>query len=597
MKRFAWVPILLLLALAAIKPAAAGGFTSRERLDPTLSCQIRVGLGGYMQQGGMLPVLFEFENSGESRLVSVRTGPRIQASATFSVPAGSGIQRFLYLPVPFNYAYHMRNVWFTDAETGRELAETHVYNMGSSVRYLGSGPSSPYMRTVTRSSSGRAPTLAGISLSGRKTFAVNEDLDSRYKLQVQKVSQGRLPDRWVGYTCLNLVILDYDVWQSPSLRREPLMHWMAMGGVCLLVDAPSGAKSGFREQLAKSTPFVGEWQSQGSLLPVGMGHVMMVDSESLTMTHRRFFPSEVSPRRTVITNAYDSPYKPDVQGVGSLPFWPVLLLLTVFAALVGPLGWWYLVGKKQMGLLYYIAAPTLSLTVIALVVVADIFHEGVTPKVSCHAVRLLDQRVKKAVSLSQFGIYAPFSLGGDLEGHPDEVAHFLSMGDSSRSYSAQMKGFSIRRASDRRIYGGVLPAREKAWFGREWIGLERRRLVVWEEDGRIAVENHLDCDLKDLLVHLNGKYAEFESLAAGQKATAHPSQSQPEHRFLQPDPGSWIQGLRSFVKKAAPLVKSFSRERNRGNFYAAEAEGCLDRHVWVDSFRPSGTSLLIVGRF
>ena len=587
MKRFASVTLVLLMLLTAAGPAAAGGLRAQKNLDPTLSCDVQMGLGGYIQQGGMLPILFEFENAGEARVVSVLAGQRVQATATFSVPPGSGIQRFLYVPVPYNYSYSLREMWFTDAESGRELAKLTTYSSGSSLQYVGQHSMfGPY--TPTRSRSGGGTPVPGISLSGRKTFAVNEDLDSRYKLTVQKVSESRLPDNWVGYTSLNVVIVDYDVWQSPTLRREPLMHWMAMGGVCLMVDAPSGAKSGFREEVAKSAPFVGEWQDGGRVLPVGMGGAMFVDSGSLTVTHRRFFPAELQPVGTTTRNAYGSSSGPEVEGVGTLPFWPVLMLLTVFAALVGPVGWWYLVGKKQMGLLYYVAAPSLSLGVVVLVIAADIFHEGVTPRVSCNAVRLLDQRVKKAVDLSQFGVYAPFSLSGNLTGDQDEVAHFLSLGGGSRSYPVPQRGFSVRRAGDRRIYGGVLPAREKAWFGREWIGLERQRLVVWEEDGKIAVENHLDCTLADLLVNFDGKYAKFDTVAPGQK--------------LAVEPGNRTSGVqdisgRGVTGKAERLVARLRRGESQGNYYVAESEDCVDRHVWLDSFRPSGTRVLIIGRF
>ena len=595
MKRIALIPLLLLMTVTAAGPAAAaGGLQAQKNLDPTLSCDIHVSLGGYMRQGGMLPILFEFDNSGEARVVSVRAGQNVYATATFGIPPGTGIQRFLYLPVPYDFTYMMRKMRFTDAETGRQLADFHIFTSGgSSLQYVGHGAR---LRTVRPPSPrGSGTMLSGISLSGRKTFAVNEDLDSRYKLDTQKVSINRLPDNWIGYTSLNIVIVDYDIWQRPTLRREPLMHWMAMGGVCLVVDAPSGAKSGFRKEVAEVAPFTGEWRDGQRLLPVGMGGAMFVSSRDLTVTHRRFFPEEFNPSRSATRDPYDtSHFRPGVQGVGSLPFWPVLLLLTVFAALVGPLGWWYLVGKKQMGLLYYVAAPSLSLSVVALVVVADMFHEGVTPRVSCDAVRLVDQRVKKAMDLSQFGIYAPFSLGSSLVGNPDEVAHFLSLGNRA-DYRTRQAGFSIHRAEDRRVYDGVLPAREKAWFGREWIGLERQRLVVWEEDGKIAVENHLNCYLTDLVVHVNGKHAKFDSLEAGQKLTAEPAGGKPDYSISTS--GSWTGGGRSVISKAASLVEEYARGDGQGNYYMAEAEDCLARHVWVDSFRPSGTRVLIIGRF
>jgi len=95
-------------------------------------------------------------------------------------------------------------------------------------------------------------------------------------------------------------------------------------------------------------------------------------------------------------------------------------VLAAFGLMVGPLGWWYMVRKKQRGLFYYVLAPAVSLCVIVLIIVADVFYEGVRPRVSSAGVRLLDQRVQKVIETSQFGVYAPFAVG-QMKGSADEV--------------------------------------------------------------------------------------------------------------------------------------------------------------------------------
>jgi hypothetical protein len=153
------------------------------------------------------------------------------------------------------------------------------------------------------------------------------------------------------------------------------------------------------------------------------------------------------------------------------------------------------------------------------------------------------------------------------------------------------------REGDRRRYGGVLPTRMKAWFGRQELRLDRRRLVVWEEQGRIHVENLLECELRDLLVSHNGKGARFDRLGPGEKTSAAPIQ---RSELI----GHADQRLNDFRRAVSNTVPSkahdlgYNRMRTmllNGNAYVAEVRGQTAEHVWFDRFRVDTDTCFILG--
>jgi len=75
------------------------------------------------------------------------------------------------------------------------------------------------------------------------------------KLQAQRAALSVLPDSWIGYSGLNLVIVEQEVWASPAFDPQPIIDWVAMGGMCLIVDAPPEGRERVRSSLAAQAPF------------------------------------------------------------------------------------------------------------------------------------------------------------------------------------------------------------------------------------------------------------------------------------------------------------------------------------------------------
>lgn len=592
MKRIAFRPLLLGALLLALLPAAGSGATVKT-LAKGLKCRIELGVGDHLRPGSVLPIILEFQNTGQPRVVKVRTAGDVVVGDVFDIPAEGRTRRCLYMPAPGWVQNRVEALVFEDAERGRVISRVDWRDLARDLQfedYFGPGTHYAYLDPIEQ-----RLLVACVSESG--ALAVNERLDADYELVSNTAALSILPDRWIGYSALDVLIVTQKAWALPEFPRGPVIDWMAMGGVCLIVDASAEDRQRVGTELADDVPFAGVPGGAGDVIMVGLGGAAFVTRQALTESHAGFF-QKLGLRPDV--RGREKAGHPPIKDMSRAPFWPILAFLTVFSVVVGPLGWWYLVSRKGLGLLYYVAAPAVSLLAIGLVITAALLKEGITPRVSCHAARFVDQRVKKSIELAEFGVYAPFNIGTELRGRTGELPHFMSLARGPDDYGRSLVsdlGFTVKTDEDNQVYEGVLPTRQATWFGREAIRLERRRLLAWEEGGRIVVENHLNRNLDNLVVRYEGKFARFASLSAGQKAAAEPVSEETAGRFLDQHHGS-IRGMRGgcVVGKSTRLW-SLWRQRfdgADGGYVARLADGIAE-DVWLDSFKSEEpTSLILV---
>lgn len=570
---------LVVLALA-IAPARVAGQRTRLRISDELGCDVHFPFTGRIRQGVCLPLLLEFENRGPHRLIGVVVECNGSVSAAFSVRGAGVSKHWMYLPMVGEMIWELK-LSFHDEGAGR-LLRRHDWSglrLGAS---FGGGTSSQ--------------EVAMLVISREQAPTVSSDFCGSATLSVINAAPGSLPDAWIGFSPVDLVAVTHAAWVSPRMNVEPLTNWVAMGGTCLIVDAPADGRRAITRSLAEGLPLVAE--AGNATVEVGMGQIMFVDRAALLQAGP--FPGRTGVGGTLFPTGFERRSLHPKLSVGeNPPFVPVLVLLVIFSVLVGPVGWWYLVIKKGRPLMYYAVAPLVSVCVVAVVITADILKHGVSPRAACTATELLDQRVKKRVTLSQFVIYCPFTLGRALRGEVGELPHFLSFGrDGGRfgSFQLGLGGVSVATTAKDVVYAHALPARQKAWYARQSIQLDRRRLDIWKEAGKINVENHIGAPLRNLVVCCEGEYAVFERLDEGQKAGADPVDQEEAVQYVTtnltpaaPFVGSMIVGAREMSRRWQEAFESGA------NTYAALRAARFEELIWLDSARFSDSVSVIRG--
>jgi len=589
--------LLLVVSLAAMLGAPEA---HAQRLGVAiaegLSCDVSAPFSDPAIRGTVVPLKLQFSNGGPERGIRVVLESYGSVSAVFTLRGEGSSTRWLYVPVPGD-ALFGATLKFYDDRTGELLKEWVWGNL----RLSRSGaPSGTFAYPISGTISGLSDEMAVLVVAGARRPALPGSLAGSSSLSVSQASPGDLPDSWLGLCGFNIILVTGEAWNSSRMDVEAVLDWVAMGGLCLVAGASPEEQEAAVRQIEGRSPLTR--RTDGTVW-AGMGCIRFVDEEEarqLPLSDRR-----MGVRRNVIdVRAGRDSWHPLLQVDDRPPFAFVLVILISFSLLVGPLGWWYVVGKKKRPLVYYAVVPLASLSVVIAVVVADMVAQGFRPWAACMATELLDQRSQRRVTMSQFAVYCPSTVGRRLRGAPDELPGFVSLseGDSRRGFSAfGLGGLRVIYAADGPIYDGALPSRTKAWYSTQRLRLARERLEVWKENGRIHVENHLGAPLRGLVVAYEGEYAAFERLAEGESASADPLAAAEAVRLSRSvamkGPDQFRGGYVSDYGPTA-MCRRWQQAFDSGqNAFIAVRDGKYEELIWLDSARFTYCNSVIRGVF
>lgn len=540
-------------------------------------CRARIPFSVGSHFGAAIPLVVDFHNAGESRVIRAELinfgSVNSSASTVFAVPEGGSVRRFLYLPSMTTSYYSMQLNLF-DHERNRLLEE----------KGFGAIP------TVT------PKEMVVLTVSEDALPGIASNLCSGMSLNFSSIEPSLLPNRWIGLTGVDLVVVPHETWISPRMNQEPLLEWVTMGGTCLIVDTPEDAEEELIRALSEKAPFFGARDYRlraGSRkeIQAGMGRILLVEEQDLGLSNLfRGRPGRNADDRIVERTAYFSS-APVV--AGGLPFFVVLLFLVVFAVLAGPVGWWYTVNKKKAPLLFFLVTPAMSLGVIVIIVTVDLFKHGVTPTATLAAVEYIDQRTQARITLSGFRLFCPFTAGQTLRGDLNEQPYFFPRAGSKRDV-----GFNTFALADGVVHGNTLSAREPCEYAFDRITSERRRLEVWKEADEIIVENHLGATLCQLVVCCEGYYALFDRVEAGERQSESPSglKSAQKAYMRNVHPHRHVYPLKREIQLG--LTDHWLDDFNKGkNCYAALREEDLDDLIWIEGTRIKSGNAAIWGVF
>lgn len=542
--------------------------------------------------GETLPLVFEFTNHGQDRVIRVVVQQNGSTSAAFSLPGNRSVRHFVYLPA-LGERFFDPVILFYEGGSGRLLKEVEWNGLSIFNPRLKSTPSFTRIikrrpgATITGTSTNKElVNLLTISKGPRP--GISHDFCTPHDLNICSLENpDLLPDSWLAFKAVDVIVIPSETWSSSLGNAGPLLDWIALGGVCIVLDAPLHSREAILRNAAESVPFV---EINGDSIEAGLGRIEFLERRELSGVG--YEPGEPFKARSCIRNASLNPppaYTPKP------PFLPVLFFLSGFSILAGPGAWWYVVGRKKKALLYYTLVPLLSVAAIVFIVGVDFFKHGFFSRATCWAVELIDQNAKKRITLSQFVLYTPFSMGKTLQGRFNEQPHFLSLlsdGSSTHGFG----GLSINPGAQGVVYSGsAVAARRNIWYGLENIQLERRRLAVWKEGEKICVENHLGSPLNHLVVCCHGEYALFDRLGEGEKGGAVPiGKERASAAYIEAIAKTTVPETIGDAMNAG-LASRWHRTFLSGrNTYAALRSGNFEELTWIDSARFSPGSFSII---
>jgi hypothetical protein len=107
-----------------------------------------------------------------------------------------------------------------------------------------------------------------------------------------------------------------------------------------------------------------------------------------------------------------------IPGVGTVPVFAFLTLITVFTIVIGPLNYYWLQKRRRLAAMV-LTVPLLAGVTCVLLFAYSLISDGFSTRSRVHSFTWLDQERKSAVALSRICLYAPFAPSSGLNFSPE----------------------------------------------------------------------------------------------------------------------------------------------------------------------------------
>jgi hypothetical protein len=548
---------------------------------------------------GYMPVRFDITNSAGAREIEIvgsgmrfyrgRGGSQITSNVRQAVRLERGSRVRITIPVPV-YA-DSESMRFEIRENGRLLERLNYGGYTSRIPaehasvLIVADAAGPFGRVA--SSWIRTSTTPTSVLLGRGTVSVSPKPASPPAAPMDLVlAPGRIPENWLGYTSLRAVVIAPLEWTELSeAQKNALITWTACGGDLFFVDGPIEAL--FPPGQAPSA-------SPGSTRAYFFGRIHLISADAITAEG---LATTVSRTRTLQDANFSLPasgvghwlsmgargFRLPIPGVGGVPARAYLLILIVFAVIIGPINYW-LLHRARRQVLFVLTTPLIALIFIALLGGYVLAGEGLSVRGRAVTFTMIDQARKQAVSRASMTLYAAgLTPRGGLRFGRDEAVFALG-----RDGEGTREGLTLDFTDEQRFASGAIHARTPNNLETIAFRPARERLEFNRDGSAIQVVNGLGARLEALVYRDGGQvYSLANPLEAGERAVLRPG-AVDTVRFVQQ--GNLLSARFEHLLQRQPAGSYFA-VLDRSPFWNPGLEGVDEResyHVvfgWVDGQR------------
>ncbi len=376
------------------------------------------------------------------------------------------------------------------------------------------------------------------------------------------LSPSALPDKWIDYSGVDYVAISQSALDSLSAgQRDSLLDWVMAGGNLIVYETTSrtdldrtlgrgtrATLSPWAERRAEKrplavTPGSGSppvtstggptatvWPDQdGAILSAdfGVGRVHGFAFNPFGATAENwlwFLDAEPEVHRKFARRTGTVPRERGqadffqflIPGVGAAPVFMFLLLISVFAIVIGPVNLWILSRRRQLYLML-LTVPVMSLITCICLFVYAFLADGLSTRARVRSVTYVDTSAARAVTFSRVMLYAGLSPSAGLT-FSDRTAVFPVWPE---------EGGTGRRSVDwtntQLLESGWLPSRTFTQFASTSVEPQRGRLEVRPSGDNMTVNNGFAVGLRHLFVSDDsGRVFYGDTLAAGAMGTLSP---------------------------------------------------------------------------
>ena len=487
---------------------------------------------------GYIPIRLEITNTGPLRTIEILdrgnrhhfpgfTGGLVRSprrSGGIQVGTLSLVQRVtlargsrVSLTIPVPVSAQTENYTFEIREEGKVLHTLGSYSLQSAIV-----PDRASALMVVNDSSAlaeaaegwsRSPFPPGAGAAGASVVVPPSGTTGRVKVPSFDLllEPHRLPTNWLGFTSLRAVLIGPAEWRELSdAQRTAVRTWVACGGDLLVIDGDLGEWQGSVPTSATSVPYL-------------LGRVHAFTSAQITTTGLddvlMNLPSPRDGNWALPANRaadWDGPleqgFRMVIPGVGMIHARTYILILLLFAVLIGPVNVFVLWKRRQQALLV-LTVPAIALAFILLLAGYVVAGEGFGVYAKAASITLLDQGRQQAATRATVSMYAAGRSPRGGVSFSRDTAVIPAGG-------APIVSDLVVDLTDTQRMGGLVRARTPANFETVAFRTARERLVVHRQGDRIEVVNGLGDTVNDLTLYSGGVHHRLTSpLGKGERGT------------------------------------------------------------------------------
>jgi hypothetical protein len=377
---------------------------------------------------------------------------------------------------------------------------------------------------------------------GRVVAAPNPPFDGPFVVSTRTFDQ--LSSRWQAYTSLDSVVLDLTDGEPESADLEALCSWCRSGGKLIVVGVPAGRLAqmapfgSYMQDRFRSEPGDGKEFKQAGLIAYQFGFGTLITQERLT-DERELFDEDpkgdlpvafVADQTEFVTDWARASFKQHsrqtrvqrtIEGFEDLPIRSLMMLIVLFAILMGPVNFiWLRKSKKPMLLL--VTVPGIALVTSVGLLLYGVLSQGLDVKAITKSWAVLDQRLQLATHVEVREVFAGSAPDGGMRPQAGTVVM-----PESRYWHGSFRTehmFISDQTNGTLLSGDYFPVRQP--FSQMIYGdrSSRLRLDAKSQDGEVEVSNGLGEGITELLLRSpNGEYHYLDgSLAAGSSTQLKP---------------------------------------------------------------------------
>ncbi len=362
----------------------------------------------------------------------------------------------------------------------------------------------------------------------------------------QHVRPQKLPANWLAYTGLDILAIPLSslAQDVPADARNAIFEWVASGGNLLIynVAEPVENSASLKNALAfKDRAFIGkEWEkfnlkrfkrkvvvdvdtgstrkpedfSQGqpwkmlssnyAVRSFGLGKVIALSENPFpgTISHWVWLLEHLSTDRLLwhsrngITsrNGNESFFRFLIPNVGGVPVFSLLILITFFTILIGPVNYIYFLKKRQLAMLL-ITVPVIAFGSSMLLLGYSTIAHGFSIKSRVRSITFLDQKQNHAMSITRVAYYAGMAPSAGLHFEPTTAVY--PIWPTNQAFESARVDWSEKQ----HLQNGWLRSRTRTQFLTVSQQEQRGRIELQSTKGEAPqISNGLEWSLKTLLI-------------------------------------------------------------------------------------------------